>query len=176
MDVMEPTRRRQGSKEVNILITGHKGYIGSVLTEVLIRQSYTVLGYDTDYYAGCEVTSLPQPSREIKKDIRDVTVEDLRGIDAVIHLAALSNDPLGELDSRLTDDINLQGTFKLARCAREAGVKRFIFSSSPSMYGIAKADGELDEDHSEKNPLTAYAKTKWEAECDLKKLSSIIKK
>ena len=95
-----------------------------------------------------------------------------KGIDAVIHLAALSNDFLGELNPELTQQINFEGTLKLARLAKKAGVKRFVYSSSQSMYGISNLDEELDEDLSEKNPLTVYARTKWEAECELKKLHS----
>lgn len=157
---------------MKVLVTGNKGYIGSVLTEILIARGYEVFGYDIDYYDGCEVYEFNQPIKQIKKDIRDISVRDLEGIDAVIHLAALSNDPLGELDPKLTEDINFKGTLKLANLAKEAGVKRFIYSSSQSMYGISNTNEELDEDDSEKNPITVYAKTKWQAECELKKLAS----
>jgi len=108
--------------------------------------------------------------QQINKDIRDVTKEDLKGVDTVIHLAALSNDPVGELNPELTYDINYRATIRLATLAKELGSKRFVYSSSQSMYGIAKIDEELNEDSSEKNPLTAYARTKWDAECELKKL------
>jgi nucleoside-diphosphate-sugar epimerase len=108
----------------------------------------------------------------VLKDIRDVVIEDLSGIDAVVHLAALSNDPLGELSPGLTEEINLMGTIKLAELAKKAGVKRFIYSSSQSMYGISTFDGELDEYNSDKNPITSYAITKWEAEMALNKLQS----
>ena len=110
-------------------------------------------------------------SKQILKDIRDVTMIDVQEIDAVIHLAALSNDPLGELSHGLTEEINLGGTIKLATLAKEARVKRFVYSSSQSMYGVSNTDQELDEE-SEKNPVTAYAKTKWDAEVALKKLQS----
>jgi nucleoside-diphosphate-sugar epimerase len=113
-----------------------------------------------------------KPQTQILKDIRDVIVEDLENIDAVIHLAALSNDPLGELDPTITEEINLRATLQLAHVAKKAGVKRFIYASSQSMYGISESDDELDEDNSVKNPLTAYAKTKWLAECELKQLSN----
>lgn len=157
---------------MNVLVTGNKGYIGAVLTEMLLEQSYNVIGYDTDYYRGCEIFEFHQPIKQIKKDIRDVSFRDLEDIDAVIHLAALSNDPLGKLDSSLTEDINLKGTLKLANCAKELGVKRFIYASSQSMYGLSRTGEELDEDNSVKSPLTSYAKTKWAAECELKKLHS----
>ena len=157
---------------MNILVTGNRGYIGSVLTEMLLNRFYRVTGYDMDYYAGCELDSMPTGLKQIRKDIRDVSADDVRAIDGVIHLAALSNDPLGEFDPQLTEEINLSATLKLAAAAKKSGVKRFIYASSQSMYGISQRDEELDEDNSDKHPLTAYAKTKWEAECALKKLSS----
>ena len=157
---------------MNVLVTGDGGYIGSVLSKMLIDKSYCVIGYDTEFYGGCEVDVYNPSYKRIIKDIRTVSIEDLEGIDAVIHLAALSNDPLGELAPGLTEQINLGGTLKLANLAREAGVKRFIYSSSQSMYGISNVDEELDEDNSEKNPITAYARTKWGAECALRKLNS----
>ena len=157
---------------MRILVTGNQGYIGSVLAEILLSKNYNVTGYDTGYYEAGELYGTPQPQKQIKKDIRDVAKNDLDGIDAIIHLAAISNDPLGELDPRLTEEINFKATVRLASFAKEAGVKRFIYSSSQSMYGISKTDEELDEDNSEKNPVTVYARTKWEAECELKKLCS----
>jgi nucleoside-diphosphate-sugar epimerase len=110
--------------------------------------------------------------KQISKDIRDVSMSDLENIEAIIHLAALSNDPLGELVPGLTEEINLNGTLLLAELAKKAGVKRFIYSSSQSMYGISTFQGELDEYESEKNPITAYAITKWDAELALNKLQS----
>ncbi|MDD4979805.1 MAG: NAD(P)-dependent oxidoreductase [Candidatus Omnitrophica bacterium] len=157
---------------MNILVTGNRGYIGAVLTEMLLGLGYNVTGYDTDYYAGSEICALHQPIKQKKKDIRDVSTEDLDGIDAIIHLAALSNDPLGQLDPYLTEEINFKGTMKLANYAKKAGIKRFVYASSQSMYGISNTDEELDEDKSTKNPLTAYARTKWDAECELKNLNS----
>jgi nucleoside-diphosphate-sugar epimerase len=157
---------------MKILVTGNRGYIGTVLVDILLKKSYEVTGYDTDYYDGCELYEFAQPTKQINKDIRDVSVEELEGVDAVIHLAALSNDPLGELEPKLTEEINLHATLKLARLAKETSVKRFIYASSQSMYGISNTDDELDEDNSNKEPLTAYARTKWEAECELKKLNS----
>jgi nucleoside-diphosphate-sugar epimerase len=155
---------------VNILVTGNKGYIGCILTQLLIERGYTVVGFDTDYYKNCELKKIETSIQQINKDIRKISKTDLKGIDAVIHLAALSNDPLGELNPGLTYDINYAATVRLATLAKEIGISRFVYSSSQSMYGIAKTDEELDEDNSEKNPLTMYAKTKWDAECELKKL------
>lgn len=156
---------------MNILVTGNKGYIGSVLCRILAEKGYRVTGLDTGYYNDCLLDSESLPERQIVQDIRSVSESDFENIDAVIHLAALSNDPLGELDSALTEKINLNGTLQAASCAMRAGVRRFIYASSQSMYGVASTDEELDEDRSEKNPVTAYARTKWEAECALKEMS-----
>lgn len=157
---------------MNVLVTGDRGYIGSVLTEVLIQKGYSVTGFDTDYYKGFELFPVVRNYRQITKDIRNISTEDLRGIDAIIHLAALSNDPLGELSPDLTEEINLKGTLSLAQLAIKAGCRRFIYSSSQSMYGVATTSEELDEDNSQKNPVTVYARTKWDAECQLKKLGT----
>ncbi|MBI5570807.1 MAG: NAD(P)-dependent oxidoreductase [Desulfomonile tiedjei] len=155
---------------MKILVTGDRGYIGSVLTKMLLDKSYEVVGYDTDYYRGNELYKRDHSYRQIVKDIRDVVADDVRGFDAVIHLAGLSNDPLGALAPHLTEEINYEGTIRLARLAKEAGVGRFIYSSSQSMYGISNSQDELDEDDSEKNAITAYAKTKWKAELKLRDL------
>lgn len=157
---------------MKILVTGNEGYIGSVLVPVLLNQGHEVVGYDIGYYKDCKLYEDGVSVKQISKDIRDVAIEDLEGIEAIIHLAALSNDPLGELSPGLTEEINLMGTLKIAELAKQAGVKRFIYSSSQSMYGISKVEGELDEDNSEKNPITSYAKTKWDAELALNKMLS----
>ncbi len=155
-----------------ILVTGDKGYIGSVLTAVLLERGDNVVGLDTGYYAECLLDQEGPTYRSIPRDIRDVSIDDLRGITAVIHLAGLSNDPLGELVPGLTEAINLEGTLRLGRLAREAGVPRFVYASSQSMYGVSRVDRELEEDTSDKNPVTAYARTKWEAEVALKALAT----
>jgi nucleoside-diphosphate-sugar epimerase len=155
---------------MKILVTGDRGYIGSVLTQMLEEKSHEVVGYDIDYYQGTDLYPTKRTYKQITKDLRHVSLGDVEDMDAVIHLAGLSNDPLGELNPTLTEDINYQAAIKLAELAKEAGVKRFIYSSSQSMYGISQSDGELDEDNSEKNPLTAYAKTKWKAELNLKEM------
>ena len=157
---------------MKILITGDRGYVGSVLAQVLSDRSYNIVGFDTDYYRGTDLYSVERPYRQITRDIRSVSPEDVEGVEAVVHLAGLSNDPLGELAPNLTEDINLRGTLQLARLARNAGVKRFVYASSQSMYGISNTDDELDEDDSDKNPLTAYARTKWDAELQLKELAN----
>jgi nucleoside-diphosphate-sugar epimerase len=157
---------------IKILVTGNRGYIGTVLTKTLLEKGYEVVGLDTNYYEGCELKDPGFKIRQINKDVRNVSIEDLEGIEAIIHLAALSNDPLGEFNPELTEEINYRAAVKIASLAKEAGVKRFVYSSSQSMYGVSNTDDELDEDNSAKNPITAYAKTKWQAECDLKKLNS----
>ncbi len=155
---------------MRVLVTGDRGYIGSVLVQILIEKSYDIVGYDIDYYRDNDLYKSACVYNRTTKDIRDIASVDLRGVDAVIHLAGLSNDPLGAFAPCLTEDINYESTLKLARLAKEAGVARFIYSSSQSMYGISDATGELDEDNSEKHPITIYAKTKWQAEVKLREL------
>jgi nucleoside-diphosphate-sugar epimerase len=157
---------------MKVLVTGNLGYIGSVLVPILQQKGHEVVGYDIGYYKECMLYDDHSNFKQIIKDIRDVSLEDVSGIDAIIHLAALSNDPLGELSPGLTEEINLMGTLKIAELARKAGVKRFIYSSSQSMYGISTFKGELDEYDSEKNPITSYAITKWDAEIALNKLQT----
>ena len=157
---------------MKILVTGNQGYIGSVLVPMLQQKGHEVTGFDIGYYKDCLLYDDQVIVKQISKDIRDVSMSDLENIDAIIHLAALSNDPLGELVPGLTEEINLGGTLLLAELAKKAGVKRFIYSSSQSMYGISTFEGELDEYDSEKNPITSYAITKWDAELALNKLQS----
>lgn len=155
-----------------VLVTGNLGYIGSVMVPFLIEKGYDVVGYDIGYYEDCYLKEAPQALvKQIKKDIRDCEVEDFAGVDYVIHLAGLSNDPLGDFDESLTYEINYKATMKLANCAKSAGVKRFAYASSQSVYGISDVTKAADE-QSEKNPITAYAKTKWQCECELKELCS----
>jgi nucleoside-diphosphate-sugar epimerase len=157
---------------MNILVTGNHGYIGTVLTSVLLEKEYDVVGLDIDYFKDCFLEPVEDAFPQINTDIRTIESSDVEGFDGIIHLAALSNDPLGELNPGLTEEINYQGTVNIARLAKKAGVKRFVYASSQSMYGISDTENELDEDDSEKNPVTAYAKTKWEAELELKKMHS----
>lgn len=155
---------------MNVLVTGNLGYVGAILSQEIIRKGHTVIGLDAHFYEPLVVYE-ECVSSQIVKDVRDITIEDLENIDSIIHLAALSNDPLGEFNVNLTREINLDATLNLARLAKEKGIKRFVYVSSQSMYGISNTDEELDEDTSEKNPVTMYAKTKWEAEIELKKLN-----
>jgi len=155
-----------------ILLTGDAGYIGSVLSSILLAKSYDVIGLDTGYFLDCLVCPQVVNYPVIRKDVRDVNIDDLTNVDAIIHLAGLSNDPLGELAPGLTDEINYQATVRLAERAKAAGVKRFIYASSQSIYGVSNTSHELDEDNSEKSPVTSYARTKWEAEVRLKSMST----
>jgi len=157
---------------MKILVTGNNGYVGTVLTNMLIGKGYSVAGLDINYFESCTLKPVSQELGQIVKDIREVNMDDVEGFDAVIHLAGLSNDPLGELNPGLTEEINFHGTVNLARLAKKAGIGRFVYASSQSMYGISDTENELDEDTSEKNPVTAYARTKWEAELELNKMHS----
>lgn len=157
---------------MRILVTGNLGYIGSVLTPRLSDLGHDVIGLDCGFFRDTIIGPAPVDVPTISRDIRDVTEMDVRGFDAIIHLAGLSNDPLGELVPSLTEDINFVATMKLAELARDAGVKRFVYASSQSMYGVANTDVELDEDRSEKNPVTSYAKAKWLAEVALREMAS----
>ena len=155
---------------MKILVTGNEGYLGSLLTPVLLERGYDVTGMDTGYYnSGCLYQVNGQAPRTIAKDIRRVTADDLRGQDAVVHMAELSNDPLSELNSDVTYEINHKGTIHLAHAAKAAGVKRFIYMSSCSVYGVA-TEGEVTE-ATEPNPQTAYAICKTLCERDIKQLA-----
>ena len=155
---------------MRILVTGHQGYIGSVMTRYLAAEGHEVVGLDTAFFGDCVFGQPDDPTPSIHKDVRDVTAEDLQDLDAVVHLAALANDPLGDLNPDWTYDINHRASVHLARTAKAAGVKRFVFSSSCSMYGDGWKDELLSED-APMRPLTPYAVSKAKSEEDIAKLA-----
>jgi nucleoside-diphosphate-sugar epimerase len=155
---------------MRILVTGHHGYIGSAVVPVLVDAGHTVVGLDTFFYEGCDLVPDALDVPALPLDVRDVTPEALAGYDAVVHLAALSNDPLGDLSPRWTYEINLEGTLTLAWAAKAAGVRRFVFSSSCSMYGASERDQLVDEE-APLMPLTAYAESKVRSEQGLAALA-----
>ena len=157
---------------MRILVTGCKGYVGTVLISFLKEKNYDVLGLDASFFEKCDLSPDNNEYYFIKKDVRHISLEDLNSVDVVIHLAALSNDPMGEFNTDLTVDINYLSTVNLAKISKKAKVKRFIYISSQSMYGISNTDDELDEDNSLKNPVTMYAKTKWKSENILKEMNN----
>lgn len=152
---------------MKVLVTGTEGYLGSLLAPILIEQGYEVLGVDTGFYKigwlynGTELTA-----KTLNKDLRQLTAEDLKGIDAVVHMAELSNDPVGQLAPNITYDINHKGSVYLANLAKAAGVRRFVYMSSCSVYGVA-TEGDITED-SPVNPQTIYAICKTLVEKDVK--------
>jgi nucleoside-diphosphate-sugar epimerase len=148
---------------MRVLVTGHHGYVGSVLAPALREAGQEVVGLDTFYYRGCNFGDGREFEPALTLDLRDVRPADLEGFDAVVHLAALSNDPLGDFNPGWTYAINRDATISLARAAKEAGVRRFVFASSCSMYGAAEGDAALTEE-APLRPLTPYAESKVAAE------------
>ena len=158
---------------MRVLVTGHLGYIGCVLAPTIADAGHEVVGLDSDLYRDCtfgDPSALPDLPA-IEKDIRDVEPADLDGFDAIVHLAALSNDPLSDLDTELTYDVNHRAVVRLAELAREAGVERFLFSSSCSNYG-ASGGGSLLTEEAELKPVTAYGYSKVYSERDLATLAT----
>lgn len=154
---------------MKVLLTGYHGYIGCVLAPMLREHGHEVIGLDNHLFEGCDFGEGPEAPRVLRKDVRDAELSDLEGVDAVIHLAGISNDPLGDLNPECTYDINHLATIRLAKLAKQAGVPRFLQSSSCSLYG-AQGDDYIDES-GEWNPVTPYGVSKERVETDLAALA-----
>src|SRR3990170_3757876 len=159
---------------MRVLVTGHKGYIGMIMVPMLQAEGFDIIGLDNDLFDGCifgdqsicgGIPDIPY----VRKDIRDVELSDLRGVDAVVHLCALSNDPLGNFNPEMTYEINHEASVRLAKLAKKAGVQRYLFSSSCSVYGASGAD--MVNEKSKPNPITPYGISKIRAEKDISKLA-----
>ena len=154
---------------MRVLVTGHNGYIGSVLVPILDQTGHDVVGLDSDLFAPCVFGEIPHEVESLRKDVRDVEATDFAGFDAVIHLAAVCNDPVGNLNPQATYDINHLASVRVAEKAKEAGVERFLFASSCSLYG--KAGDEMLDESAGFAPVTAYGRSKVLAEQDISALA-----
>jgi nucleoside-diphosphate-sugar epimerase len=155
---------------LRVLVTGHNGYIGTLLVPLFQRAGHDVVGLDSDLFAPCVFGTAPAEIESVRKDVRDVEASDLEGFDAVVHLAAVCNDPVGDLNPQTTYDINQIASAQIAEKAKQAGVSRFVFFSSCSLYGKAAGADALDE-HAEFAPQTAYGHSKVLAEQDISPLA-----
>ncbi len=154
---------------MKVFVTGHRGYIGAHLVDLLKQVGHTVTGCDLGLFDGCAWEEVVSADRDLRMDVRDVTLEDLTGHDCVMHLAAISNDPMGEVDATATYAINRDASIRIAQLAKKAGVPRYLFAASCSVYGAGK---KLDLDENDPlNPLTAYAKSKIETELAVSQLA-----
>ena len=154
---------------MRILVTGHKGYIGSVMVPFLLDAGHEVVGLDSDLFRGCRFATDIRTVREVQMDVRDIQVKHLRGFDAVVHLAALSNDTLSNLNPDMTHQINEAASVRLAQLAKDAAVRRFLFASSCAIYG--KVGNELVDETAEPDPVTPYNISKLHVEQEVAKLA-----
>ncbi len=156
---------------MKVLVTGTEGYLGSLLAPLLLKEGFDVLGVDTGFYkAGWLYNGTDRSAETLNKDLRNLTKEDFAGVDAVVHMAELSNDPIGALSPTITYDINHKGSVKIAQLAKAAGVERFVYMSSCSVYGVATSEDHVDETGAT-NPQTAYAICKTLVERDLQPMA-----
>ncbi len=156
---------------MKILVTGTEGYLGCLLAPLLIERGHEVIGVDTGYYkVGWLYNGTETSAKTLNKDIRNISLEDLQGVEAIVHMAELSNDPTGQLSPTITYDINHVGSVRLAKLAKQAGIRRFVYMSSCSVYGVA-TEGDVTEE-SPVNPQTAYAECKTFVERDVQPLAS----
>lgn len=154
---------------MKVLVTGNLGFIGPFLTRFLLKEGHEVIGCDLDLFHESCLEDFPRPQVQWTKDFRQLTTDDLRGIDCLIHLAGISNDPMGDMDQSLTREVNYDGSCQLALRAKEADVGRFIYSSSCSIYGKSGDNPLTEED--DLSPLTAYASSKIDFEQFLSEIS-----
>jgi nucleoside-diphosphate-sugar epimerase len=155
---------------MKVLVTGTEGYLGSLFAPLLMERGHEVIGVDTGFYkVGWLYNASDRTPKTLNKDLRHISLEDLEGVDAIVHMAELSNDPAGQLAPNITYDINHKGSVRLAELAKKAGIRRFVYMSSCSVYGVA-TEGDVTED-SPVNPQTAYAECKTLVERDVRPMA-----
>lgn len=169
MELRESTMESLEVREMRVMVTGSHGYIGTILVPMLLEEGHEVTGLDSDLYEWCTFTGNVPDIKTIRKDIRDIQKHDVEGFDAIIHLAGLSNDPLGDYKPELTKEINERASIKLANMAKAVGVKRFLFASSCSNYGAA--GNEFLTEEATFNPVTPYGVSKVRVEAALSKMA-----